>query len=338
MKWKGVELCCPACRGALRETGDHEPELRCDACDRNFPIILGIPDLRIFSDPYINMDADRAKARKVAERYEDLDLRGLVEYYYSMTSVVTRRQAAAFTHGLLAGPARAEDALRSWEGAVPTTPSGCMLEIGCGTAPLLVAARPRYRTVVGADIAFRWLAVAKKRLAEAGADVPLLCACAEALPLRDATFDRVIGDSVIENVQDPERSLAEAHRVLRPGGRLFLSTSNRFSLGPDPQTGVWAAGYLPRRVLEARVRRQGGIPPKRRLLSGSGLSRLIRRAGFARGALSLPTFSAEQLAHFPLGIRRLVDAYHVAARLPVSRHLLFVFGPKLYATAKKTNA
>jgi SAM-dependent methyltransferase len=336
VNWKGVELCCPRCRGDLRETGDGaEPVLRCDACDHTYPVLLGIPDLRVFADPYIDMEADRAKARTVAARYGDLDFRGLVEFYYSITSVVTPEQARAFTNGLLAAPARAEEALRAWEGAPPPAPAGSMVEIGCGTAPLLLAARARWRTIVGVDIAFRWLAVARKRLAEAGADLPLVCACAEALPLRDASFDRVIGDAVIENVEDQARTLAEAHRVLRPGGRILLSTSNRFSIGPDPQTGIWGAGWLPRRVLDERVRRRGGIPPKRTLLSAPALARLLRGAGFARPRLSLPTFPPEQRAHFPPVVRGAVAAYHVAARLPLSRQALFLVGPKFYAAAEK---
>lgn len=333
--WKGLELCCPACRGDLREEGASEPELRCDACDRTYPIILGIPDLRIFRDPYIDIEADRAKGRAIAERWDDLTFAELVEHYYRMTSVVTAEQARAFTAGLLSAPARAAEALRAWEGPPPARPAGSMLEIGCGTAPLLLAARDRWTRVAGVDIAFRWLCVARKRLAEANADLPLICACAEALPLRDASFERVIGDAVIENVRDAGRTLAEAHRVLVPGGRIHLSTTNRFSIGPDPQTGIWAVGWLPKRVTDARVRRGGGIPPVRSMLGARALGAKMRRAGFDAVRLALPTFPAEQQASFPPLVRRLVAGYHLASRLPLSRQLLFLLGPKLLATGSR---
>ena len=105
-----------------------------------------------------------------------------------------------YKRGLLSGVYRAEKALSAWEQASNSDGSQFkrLLEIGCGTGPLLVAAKHRYRQVVGVDIAFRWLVVAKKRLDEAGmGDIPLICACAEALPFREDSFDNVVADSVI---------------------------------------------------------------------------------------------------------------------------------------------
>ncbi len=46
------------------------------------------------------------------------------------------------------------------------------------------------------------------------------------LPFRDAVFDVVFGIDVIEHVPDEERLINEALRVLRPGGRLILTTPN----------------------------------------------------------------------------------------------------------------
>lgn len=338
MIFKGIEICCPLCRGDLRETGDGRREFRCDACNRHYPVLLGIPDLRIFPDPYIDVEADRAKGMRVAERFDDLDFAGLVDFYYSITSVVPPRHARQYRRGLMGAVARAEAALAAWEGcdgAGNCSGSGNLLDIGCGTAPLLVAAAPRFEKLVGVDIAFRWLAVAKKRLAEAGLDLPLICACAEALPLPDSAFDRVVADSLIEHVRDQSRALAEAHRVLRPGGRIFLATPNRLSLGPDPHAGIWAGGFLPRALLDAYVRRQGGIPPRRRLLSILTLSRLLREAGFVDRRIFLPDFPAGQRMHFSPWMNRIVDAYHRAKRLPISRHMLYLLGPSLYAVGRK---
>ena len=50
------------------------------------------------------------------------------------------------------------------------------------------------------------------------------------LPFRDETFATVLCNSVIEHIPSIEETIAEAHRVLRPGGRLLITTpSHRFA-------------------------------------------------------------------------------------------------------------
>ena len=335
MIFKGIEVCCPNCKEDLQKSED---DLRCVSCNRKYPVLLGIPDLRVFPDPYIEAEADRAKGIRVADHLDDLNFEELVDFYYSITAVVPRHHARKYKRGLLAGVARAGTALASWEDAVPVNgrpTANSLLEIGCGTAPLLVAAAPRYSSMVGVDIAFRWLVVAKKRLAEAGLDLPLICACAEALPFPDGIFDRVVADSVLEHVQDQRKVLRESYRVLSPAGCLFVSTPNKYSLGPDPHVGIWAGGYLPDRWIASYVRRQGGIPPKRRLLSARSLSRLIQEAGFCTTHVLLPDIPADQSSHFGMGMKFLINLYHIAKRLPVSRKLLQGVGPLLHAVSEK---
>ncbi len=350
MRFKGIELCCPHCRGDLEEVPGTAPALRCAACAAQFPVILGIPDLRVFPDPYIDIEADRAKGLRVAERLESSSFSELLDYYYSITDVVPAKDAERYKRGLMGAAARAAAALEGWEAEAPAepafrssgsagaSPSLCrsrLLEIGCGTGPLLVAAARRYENVVGVDIAFRWLVVAKKRLAEAGIDLPLVCACAEALPFRDVAFDRVVADSVLEHVRDQKQTLTECNRVLRAGGRMFVITPNKYSLGPDPQVGLWAGGYLPERWIAAYVRRRGGIPPQRRLLSARSLPRLIRQAGFAPPHLGLPDVADGQRRQFSRLMRLLIDGYHMAKRLPVTRQILHWVGPMYHAVSDK---
>jgi SAM-dependent methyltransferase len=238
----------------------------------------------------------------------------------------------------MAATDRAAVALESWEQTARTGPGGSLLEIGCGTAPLLVAASRRGYQPVGVDIAFRWLVVAKKRLMEAGVRAPLFCACAEALPFRESRFDAVALDSAIEVVADQPRVMTEAHRVLSSQGRLFLSTPNRFSLGPDPHLGVPAGGFWPKSWLSAFARRQGAIPPKRNLLWVWSLMRLIRSAGFSRLKVQLPRITEAQWRDLRGVLRAAVNFYRVAQHLPLTRQCLFLVGPLLYATAQKTGA
>ena len=359
MKFKNIEICCPHCKGDLQERKSkiedggskieissvrssmlhpQSSELSCRACDRRFPIVLGIPDLRVFPDLYIDAEADRAKGVRVASRLDDLNFAELVDFYYSITSVVPPQHARQYKRGLMVGVARAETALASWESAVTgngRVHAGSVLDLGCGTAPFLVATASRFEKRVGVDIAFRWLVVAKKRLAEANLDLPLICACAEALPFPDGLFDRVVMDSVLEHFQDQPRALAECYRVMKQTGYLYVATPNRLSLGPDPHMGLWAGGYLPDRWIAAYVRLQGGIPPKRQLLSARSLTRLLLEADFRSTQVYLPNVSAAQRSQFGKGLQGLIDLYHVARRLPVSRQILRWIGPLLHAVAQK---
>lgn len=336
MQFDGIELCCPQCRGDLAQPSAHA--LRCSACAREFPIVLGIPDLRVFSDPYIAAAADRTKGEMLARSFVGLNFAESVERYYEQTAAVPTHDARRYSRGVLAGAARATSALAQWcraanlaDGDVP----GPVLDLGCGTAPVTAAIARQRGQVVGVDIAFRWLVVARQRLAEAGCSVPLVCACAEALPFPAEAFRVVVADSVLEHVRDQDGALRECRRVLRSGGHLWVATPNRYSLGPDPHVGLWGGGYLPPRWLAAYVRRHGGIPPRRALLSPRMLRRRIEQAGFRRPRISLPDIAPGQRAAFAPAMRVLVDLYHLLKRLPGSRQLLRVVGPMLQAVSQK---
>jgi SAM-dependent methyltransferase len=54
------------------------------------------------------------------------------------------------------------------------------------------------------------------------------------VPLESGSIDAVLSTQVLEHVTDPALYLSECHRVLRPGGRLLLSTHGTFVYHPDP--------------------------------------------------------------------------------------------------------
>ena len=163
----------------------------------------------------------------------------------------------------------------------------------------------------------------------------MIAACAEALPFSNGSFDRVVGDSVFEHMLPPEQStaMAECRRVLRPRGYLFASTPNRFSLGPDPHVGLWLGSCLPGRLVTEYVRRQGGNPPHRHLLSQRTLRKLITGAGFAEPAIYAPDIPSGQRASLNSTLNHLVDLYQAARLVPGGERLLTWIGPLLHAAA-----
>jgi ubiquinone/menaquinone biosynthesis C-methylase UbiE len=308
--------------------------MECLSCRRSFPIIFGIPDLRIFPDPYIEFEEDRLKAEHLAAEFDRLNFEEMVRFYYLTTAVVPQHHARQYTRGLFAAEARSEaqliERLRE-SGSV----SGPFLEIGCGTAPFLIAAKRQFGQVVGVDIALRWLIVAKKRLEQAGVKAPLICACAEALPFPEPYFRTALFDSTIEVVTNQQKSLSEVKRVLLPGGDLWITTPNRFSLGPDPHLGIWAGGFLPDRWMAAYARKQGAIPPKRNLLNAQSLKRLLKEAAFERVQVSVPSIPEAHRNQLSGAARQLISLYNISRRIGIVRWILQLIGPLLQATARK---
>jgi SAM-dependent methyltransferase len=100
---------------------------------------------------------------------------------------------------------------------------GRVLDLGCGTGHSYEEFAPR--ETVGVDI---------EAPALAGQDRETHAADMRALPFGAGTFDSLVSIQSIEHVPDPDRVLAEAARVLRPGGRAIFVTPNRLTFGrPD---------------------------------------------------------------------------------------------------------
>ena len=100
------------------------------------------------------------------------------------------------------------------------------IELGCGTAFVGGWMARRGARVVGIDNAEQQLATARRLAAEHGADLTLIHGNAETVPFPDGSFDFAVSEYGAATWCDPYVWIPEAHRLLRPGGRLaFLAMS-----------------------------------------------------------------------------------------------------------------
>lgn len=243
----GVELVCPACRSPLEETVDGYV---CGGCRRSYPVVAGIPDLRIRSDRYLTIEQDREKALALAA-HDELDFPDLLRRYWQMTPEVPAELADRYVSAALDGRRRGDDFLDVSE---IDCRDAWLLEVGCGTGGLLEAAALRGAKPIGVDLALRWLVVARRRLEEAGLEVPLVAADGAVLPFRPHTFDVTISIETLEHAEDQRGLLHSCLASIRPGGTCRVVVANRFSLAPETTVRLWGVGFLPRRWAPAYVR------------------------------------------------------------------------------------
>ena len=121
---------------------------------------------------------------------------------------------------------REEDAKRQLLEQAEVRPGHRVLDVGCGTGTLAILVKtecPDAR-VVGLDGDPKALAVARRKVAEAGVGVALEEGLAYELPYPDASFDRVFSSLVLHHLTREHRlrSLTEILRVLAPGGTFHL--------------------------------------------------------------------------------------------------------------------
>ena len=164
---------------------------------------------------------------------------------------------------------------QAYFGRLPLSPPCRVLALGCGTG---VEVRALRRTVdaqvvlVGIDHSSALVERARRETADEGLseNVEYLIGDAHNLPYSDGEFDVVTLHTLISHVDDPGRVLAEARRVLRPGGTIAIFDGDYASLTfahPDPATAVTVEEKL-KQIMVANPRVMRDLP---RLLQEAGL-------------------------------------------------------------------
>src|SRR5215472_5930319 len=100
-----------------------------------------------------------------------------------------------------------------------------ILELGCGAARWSIALAQCGARPVGLDFSSQQLKHARRLMEEAGVDFPLIEASAEDVQLPNASFDIVFCDWGAMTFCDPQKTVPEAARLLRPGGLFAFATA-----------------------------------------------------------------------------------------------------------------
>lgn len=294
-----MEFVCPQCHGPLAQSPGN---YHCTSCPREFPIVCGIPDFRLFPDPYIDIVPDREKAQHLNAATAGMTFEQAVRYYYSITPDDPPDLAAIWTARALAEV----DISRALLHNIPA--NGQLLDVGCSTGALLIAAGGG----VGVDVALRWLVIGSLRIRESGVQATLVCANAEHLPFPPDSFDTVTCIDTLEHLSNASSALTNFRRVAK---HLLLTSNNRWCLLSEPHVHLWGVGLLPRSRQKRYVAcRRGDLHPYRITLRGPAEGRnLVRAAGWSNASVGAAPLHAPHRAGM---LQALLSFYRICRKLP----------------------
>lgn len=136
-------------------------------------------------------------------------------------------------------------------------PGMWVVDLGCGPGSITLGLAAESR-VTGVDLDAGQVAMARDRARRAGrSTVDFVVASAYDLPFAEGSVDVAFSHALFEHLSRPHDALAELHRVLKPGGRLALSTSDWSKARLRPKTANVDAALRGHYLLR---RRAGGDP------------------------------------------------------------------------------
>ena len=186
--------------------------------------------------------------------------------------------------------------IEAYLSALPWPEIRLAVEVGCGTGPIARrmadhAARAGQGARVEGLEPSSGLTDAARGLAAGIPNLSFAVADGTDLPHAEGAVDAIVYHTVLTHVTDPAALLAEARRVLRPGGTLVVCDADfskaSFASGPDDPLGVFAPSFVRRFVTDPFT--VGKLPA------------MARQAGFQTGRFDITnrlTFDNDGMVHY----------------------------------------
>jgi SAM-dependent methyltransferase len=168
----------------------------------------------------------------------------------------------------------------TWVDELLLSPGARVLEVGCGAGLATVELARRGLAVVSSDSSGDMVALAARRVAEAGLgdDVALSVADVHALPHETGSFDLVVALGVLPWLHSPDTAVRELARVLAPGGHAIVTADNRLRLNllVEPRESPL---LTPLKLLRRAARRGRSPGPVSHLHTPLRVNRMLGDAG-----------------------------------------------------------
>jgi SAM-dependent methyltransferase len=159
------------------------------------------------------------------------------------------------------------------------------IELGCGTAYFGAWLAKRGARVTGIDPTPAQLETARRMSEEFGLPMTLIEASAEQVPLPDGSFDLAVSEYGASIWADPELWIAEAARLLRPGGRLAFLCNSTLSILCAPDEGKVEERLMRSHADLGRIEWPGEDEGVNYHLAHGEMIRILRKNGFEIEAL-----------------------------------------------------
>jgi ubiquinone/menaquinone biosynthesis C-methylase UbiE len=154
------------------------------------------------------------------------------------------------------------------DGYLPESGGGkSLLDVGCGTGHHIKKLREAGYVVSGVDASEGMLAHARTN----NPGVVIKQGDVDALPFPDASFDYVLSIEVLRYLENPQPSISEMARVLKPGGIALVTAAPKLNLN----------GYWPLNQITSRIRVGNLTQLRQHFTTSWNLRRQFHRAGFS---------------------------------------------------------